>query len=80
MARRRVGGRFTVDGPDVDDHLVPSVSYGVSAAQTFACRHLKEEGETTYYVRDLMGNAHARVTKLADQHVVETYRIGGSTA
>jgi PIN domain nuclease of toxin-antitoxin system len=53
---------------------VPSVDYGISIAQAYACRRLKEPAEVTYYVRDLMGNAHARVMKLADQSVVETYR------
>lgn len=80
MARRPRTGRFTVTGPGVDDHFVPSVDYGISSAQTFACRRMDEEGESTFYVRDLMGTAYARVTKLADQRVVETYRIGGSTA
>lgn len=64
MARKRSPeGKFTVSGPLVDEHPVPTIGAGQSAALTFANRHRKEEGEFTYYVRDLLGDAHWRATK-----------------
>lgn len=71
--RRKAEGRFTVSGPDEDGHATPSVGAGISCAQTFAARHMNDEGEWTYYVRDLLGAAYARVTKPDGERVVETY-------
>lgn len=71
--RRRAEGRYTVSGPDASC-AAPSIGAGISAAQNFAVQHMNDEaGEFTYYVRDLLGEAFARVTKPDGQRVVETY-------
>lgn len=73
MSRKRSPeGKFTVSGPLVDEHPVPTLGAGMSAAETFANRHRFEEEESTYYVRDLVGTAHARVTKEAGSRGVIT--------
>jgi hypothetical protein len=66
MARRRAGGAYTVSGPLEDDHAAPNVGAGVSCAQTFANRRRHDEGEFTYYVRGLLGESFAQVTKHVD--------------
>jgi hypothetical protein len=66
MARRRAEGRFTVSGPLEDDHAAPTFGAGVSCAQTLANRRRHDEGEFTYYVRGLLGELFAQVTKRAD--------------
>jgi hypothetical protein len=64
MARKRSAeGKFTISGPLEDDHPAPSLGAAMSGALTFANRHRREEGEFTYYVRDLVGTAYARATK-----------------
>jgi hypothetical protein len=72
--RRKPDGRYTVSGPLEEDKPVPNVGAGISVAQMFACRRLELDGEEfSYYVRDLLGTAHARVTKRGDERAVETY-------
>lgn len=76
MPRKESGGKFTVTGPLEKDKAVESVGMGIGVAQMFACRRLDREHdgeELTYYVRDLLGVAHARVTKLGNERAVETY-------
>jgi hypothetical protein len=63
MSRKRAEGRYTVSGPLEDDHAVPNVGAGVSCAQTFANHRRHDEGEFTYYVRGLLGECFAWVTK-----------------
>lgn len=60
--RRRPVGSFTVTGPFEADHPVPNVGAGISCAQTFATRNRSKADEITYYVRDVRGDAHARIT------------------
>ena len=67
MLRRKAEGRYTVTGPFVEDYPVPTVGAGISAAQNFATRHRRAEGELNYYVRDVVGRTlYCTITKQED--------------
>lgn len=55
--------RFTVSGPGEQDHGAPSLGAGISVAQTFACRHRRDVGDVSFYVREAGDVARAVVTK-----------------
>jgi hypothetical protein len=82
VPRRRgsAEGRFTISGPGLEERAAPSLGAAISGAQTFAMRHVYDEGEITFYVRDLLGSTRARVTKPDGRRVVETHLIKENTA
>lgn len=64
MARKRSPeGKFTISGPLEEDHPAPTIGAAMSGALTLANRRRRDDGEFTYYVRDLAGRAYARATK-----------------
>lgn len=68
--RRRHQGSYIVTGPG-QERQVLSVAVGLSVAQGWACKRMKQEGVFTYYVRDLLGTTtYATVTKEEDGSVV----------
>ena len=67
MRRRRQEGSYIVTGPGENERRVISVAVGISTAQGWACKRLKQEGTFTYHVRDLLGRTiYATVTKTED--------------
>lgn len=69
MARRKDegGGAFTVTGPGEPERAAASLNAGISLAQTFVCRRMKDEGEFTFYVREIgTDRARVQVTKAED--------------
>ena len=64
--RRKQYGRYTVTGPLEKGKAVPTIGAGICAAQTLANQHRRQEGEFSYYVRDLTGQTlYATITKEA---------------
>ena len=57
-------------GPDKQERRVLSVAVGLSVAQDWASKRMKQEGTFTYYVRDVLGTTiYATVTKQEDGSV-----------
>ncbi len=70
MRRRRQEGSYVVTGPDKQERRVLSVAVGLSVAQNWASKRMKQEGTFTYYVRDVLGTTtYATVTKQEDGSV-----------
>ena len=70
MRRRRQEGSYVVTGPDKQERRVLSVAVGLSVAQDWASKRMKQEGTFTYYVRDVLGTTtYATVTKQEDGSV-----------
>ena len=70
MRRRRQEGSYIVTGPDKQERRVLSVAVGLSVAQNWASKRMKQEGTFTYYIRDVLGTTtYATVTKQEDGSV-----------
>ena len=68
--RRRQQGSYVVSGPNKQERRVLSVAVGISVAQDWACKRLKDEGVFTYTITDVLGTTtYATVTKQEDGSV-----------
>ena len=71
MRRRKHEGSYIVSGPGEQERRVISVAVGLSVAQDWASKRMKQEGTFTYYVRDVLGTTtYATVTKEEDGAVM----------
>ena len=67
MKRRKHEGSYVVTGPDKQERRVISVAVGLSVAQDWASRRMKEEGRFVYTITDVLGTTtYATVTKEED--------------
>ena len=65
MRRTRSSGALSVTGPN-ESGSAANMGMALSLGSTFATRHRREEGELTYYVRNVAGEVVGRVTKRED--------------
>ena len=80
MRRRRQEGSYVVTGPDKQERRVLSVAVGLSVAQDWASKRMKQDGTFTYYIRDALGTtAYATVTKQEDGSVETWPNIAAPT-
>lgn len=63
---RKTEGRFTVTGPNNKEGTAENLGMAILKACTYANDHRKEEGEFTYYIRDITGKGFGGVTKHSD--------------
>jgi len=65
--RRRQEGPYVVTGPDKQERRVISVAVGLSVAQDWASKRMKEEGRFVYTITDVLGTTtYATVSKEKD--------------
>ena len=76
MRRRKQGGSYVVTGPDKQERRVISVAVGLSVAQDWASRRMKEEGRFVYTITDVLGTTtYATVTKEEDGTILTRPKV-----
>ena len=76
MRRRKHEGAYIVSGPGEKERRVLSVAVGLSVAQDWACRRMKDEGVFTYKISDVLGTTvYATVTKEENGEVLTVPKI-----
>jgi len=76
MRRRKEDGAYVVTGPDKQERRVISVAVGLSVAQDWASRRMKEEGRFVYTITDVLGTTtYATVTKEEDGTILTRPKV-----